>query len=64
MNSDKILIRFKDDSEALHYINPRNPNEAVLLKGISKARRSQHLALLLGSILIALIWLAFVSFKL
>ncbi|MEW8352752.1 MAG: DUF3592 domain-containing protein [Candidatus Thiodiazotropha sp.] len=45
------------------YINPRNHGEAALLKGVSKGRRSHHLALLSGGILIGLIWLAVVSFQ-
>ncbi|MEW8507746.1 MAG: DUF3592 domain-containing protein [Candidatus Thiodiazotropha sp.] len=45
------------------YINPRNRGESVLVKGSSTSRRSHHLALLLGGLLIALIWLMVVSYK-
>ncbi|MEW8202129.1 MAG: hypothetical protein AB2764_08460 [Candidatus Thiodiazotropha endolucinida] len=39
------------------FINPKNHSDTVLVKGASKARRSHHLALLLGGVLLGLIWL-------
>lgn len=39
------------------YVNPRNPGEAVLIREAGKTRRSHHLALLAGGILLGLIWL-------
>ncbi|MEW8551786.1 MAG: hypothetical protein AB2533_15170, partial [Candidatus Thiodiazotropha endolucinida] len=43
------------------FINPENHSDTVLVNGASKARRSHHLALLLGGVLLGLIWLALVG---
>ncbi|MEW8067135.1 MAG: DUF3592 domain-containing protein [Candidatus Thiodiazotropha endolucinida] len=43
------------------FINPKNHRDTVLVKGASKARRSHHLALLLGGVLLGLIWLTLVG---
>lgn len=45
------------------YINPQDHSEAVLVKDVTKARRSHHLALLTGGILIGLLWLTLVVFN-
>lgn len=38
------------------YINPRNTNEAVLIRNKSKHRKSHHLALIAGGIILGVIW--------
>ena len=38
------------------FINPNNPTESMLIKNLSKARRSHHLALVVSGIILMVIW--------
>ncbi|MBT2990212.1 MAG: DUF3592 domain-containing protein [Candidatus Thiodiazotropha sp. (ex Ctena orbiculata)] len=60
---ERWWLSLKPGDDLPVYINPRNHDQAVLIKGASKARSSHHLALLLGGMLVGLIWLTVVSFK-
>ncbi|MES9970737.1 MAG: DUF3592 domain-containing protein [Candidatus Thiodiazotropha sp.] len=61
--SDRWWSSLKPGDNVPVFINPRDHSEAVLVKDVTKARRSHHLALLIGGILIGLIWLALVFFN-
>ena len=44
------------------FVNPRNHQEAVLIKGVDRTRRSHHLSLVLSGLLLVLIWLFLIYF--
>ncbi len=46
------------------YVNPYKPQQAVLVNSISRDRRSHHLALLIGGIILALVWLLLMAYGL
>ncbi|MES9825549.1 MAG: DUF3592 domain-containing protein [Candidatus Thiodiazotropha endolucinida] len=54
-------LSLKPGNDIPVFINPKNHSDTVLVKGASKARRSHHLALLLGGILLGLTWLTLVG---
>ena len=45
------------------FVNPRNPEETVVYPTVNTRRRSHHLALVLSSIILGLLWL-FINFNL
>ena len=57
-------LSLKPGDELPVYINLRNENEAVLVKGVMKSRRSHHLALIVSGLLVGLIWLFLVNYNL
>ncbi len=44
------------DSNIPIYINPNNPRESVIIRVLSKRRRSHHLAFIAGGIFILFVW--------
>ncbi len=60
---DRWWLSLKPGDDLAVYINPRNHEETVLVKGASKARRSHHLALIAGGILLGLVWLMVVGLE-
>ncbi|MEW8523899.1 MAG: DUF3592 domain-containing protein [Candidatus Thiodiazotropha endolucinida] len=54
-------LSLKPEDDIPVFINPKNHSDTVLVKGASKVRRSHHLALLLGGLLLGLIWLTLVG---
>ncbi|GAA0398925.1 hypothetical protein GCM10009133_04710 [Cocleimonas flava] len=55
--NEKWWSALKVGYELSAYINPKNPAQSVLIKNISNTRRSHHLAILFGGILICFLWL-------
>lgn len=53
----KWWLPLQPGDEVPVYVNPHNRDESVLIKDVSKARRSHHLALVAGGVLLALAWL-------
>ena len=61
--NEKWWSALKVGYELSAYINPNNPEDSVLIKNLSNSRRSHHLAILLGGILISFLWILVVLLK-
>ncbi len=55
--NEKWWSALKVGYELSAYINPKNPEDSVLIKNLRNSRRSHHLAILSGGILICFLWL-------
>lgn len=51
-----LWANWSKDSTIPIYINPNNPKESVIVRDLSKKRRSHHLAFITGGILLLLAW--------
>ena len=61
--NEKWWSALKQGYELSTYINPNNPADSVLIKNLRNSRRSHHLTILSGGILINLLWLLVVLLK-
>ena len=61
--NEKWWSALKVGYELSAYINPDNPNDSVLIRNLRNSRRSHHLAILFGGILISFLWLLVVLLK-
>lgn len=55
--NEKWWSALKVGYELSAYINPKDPEESVLIRNLRNSRRSHHLAILSGGILICFLWL-------
>lgn len=55
--NEKWWSALKVGYELSVYINPKNPENSVLIRNLRSSRRSHHLAILSGGILICFLWL-------
>ena len=61
--NEKWWSALKVGYELSAFINPKNPEESVLIRNLRNSRRSHHLAILSGGILICFLWLLVVLLK-
>lgn len=61
--NEKWWSALKVGYELSAYINPKNPEDSVLIRNLGNSRRSHHLAILSGGILICFLWLLVVLLK-
>jgi len=61
--NEKWWSALKVGYELSAYINPKNPEDSVLIRNLRNSRRSHHLAILSGGILICFLWLLVVLLK-
>ena len=61
--NEKWWSGLKVGYELSAYINPENPEDSVLIRNLKDSRRSHHIAILYGGILICLLWLLVVLLK-
>ncbi len=54
--NDKWWSALKVGYELSAYVNPKHPEQSVLIKNLSDSRRSYHVAILSGGILICFLW--------
>lgn len=57
-------LSLKPDDELSVYVNPSNASEAVLINDVVQVRRSHHLALMAGGLLVGLVWLFLMDYNL
>jgi len=57
-------LKLKPGEKITVYTNPREHNESVLIRGLSKSRRSHHYAVLVSAVLLAFLWLILENYSL
>jgi len=55
--SDKPWHEWVEGKEIDVYINPKTPQESVLIPFLAKKRRSHHLALILSGVIVFVLWM-------
>jgi len=54
---DKVWHAWSQGNNTDVYINPKSPQQSVLFPFITKKRKSHHMAMIVGGILIFIVWL-------